>query len=189
MENHIILGVVGLIASGKGTIGSYTASTYDAAVFRYSTMLRDVLGRLYLPHTRENMQTLSTMLRQTFDEELMARVMMEDIKKVSNELIVVEGIRRMADIISLKHLPGFTLVAVVADEKVRYERNMSRLENAEDQTMTFEYWKSRHQAEADVQIPDIMKEANVTLDNNGTPEELYQQIDQLIERLHNERKG
>ena len=87
----IILGLAGEMASGKGTVAKYAAEKYNAKTWRFSTMLRDVLDRLSLEQSRDNMQTLSTILRQNFGEELFARVMAEDVKKDTSEIIVEIG--------------------------------------------------------------------------------------------------
>jgi len=56
----IILGFAGEIASGKGTAAKYLAEKYGSGYFRFSTILRDVLKRLYLDESRENAQKIST---------------------------------------------------------------------------------------------------------------------------------
>ena len=66
----IILGLAGEMASGKGTVAKYAATKYGAKSWRFSTMLRDVLDRLLLEQSRDNLQNLSTVLRQNFGEEL-----------------------------------------------------------------------------------------------------------------------
>jgi len=56
-------------------------------------------------------------------------------KDVSNDkanIIVVEGIRRPADVAYLKDLPNFILVALETDEKTRFERITNREENPDD---------------------------------------------------------
>ena len=82
----IILGLAGEISSGKGTITKYLTDKYGASSCRFSTMLRDILDRLYMEHSRENMQKLSTMLRQNFGEDVLAKVMSEDVKKDDNKI-------------------------------------------------------------------------------------------------------
>ena len=54
-NKKIIIGLVGQLACGKGTVAEYLKEKYGASVYRYSTMLRDVLNRLYLEINRVNM--------------------------------------------------------------------------------------------------------------------------------------
>src|SRR3990167_736894 len=50
-----ILGLVGPIASGKDTVKKYLEKKYSALGCRFSSILRDVLERINLPNSRENM--------------------------------------------------------------------------------------------------------------------------------------
>ncbi|MFH0840647.1 MAG: AAA family ATPase [bacterium] len=180
MPTKIILGVVGQISSGKGAVSEYLQTKYNANVYGFSTSLRDILERLHLPIVRENLAGLSTIIRKQFGNDLMSRVLAEDIKQDTNKLIVVEGVRRKDDLEHIKILPNFKLIRVIADEKTRYERLTKRSQNNDDQTKTFEEFLNDEKAEADQEIPKIMEEAELELDNNGTLEELHQQIDKII---------
>lgn len=181
MENKkIILGLCGQISSGKGTIAEYAQKKYNAKTFRFSTMLRDVLSRLYLDITRYNMQTLSTILRTNFSEDIMAKVMAEDVKNDSTEIIIVDGVRRMADITYLKEINGFYLVSVKADAKIRFERLTKRNENSDDLGKTYEDFLKDEQQEAELEIPIAMQNADLEIDNNGSMEDLFKQVDDII---------
>src|SRR5690349_1693613 len=96
-NNKIILGFVGDLASGKGTAAKYLSQKHNANTYRFSTMLRDILKRVYVPDSRENLQTLSTFLRQSYGQDVMSRVIAEDVARDTNNLVIVEGIRRPSD--------------------------------------------------------------------------------------------
>lgn len=177
----IIIGLIGELGAGKGTAAAYLKEKYGASVYRFSTMLRDVLERLYLGNSRANMQNLSTILREEFGEDLMAKVIAEDVKNDSNKIIAVDGVRRFADIVYLKKIDGFVLAKIIAEPKTRYERLIKRKENAGESAKTFEEFLADHKKEADAEIPGVMKRADVTIDNNGSLEKFYKQIDSIIE--------
>jgi len=179
MEKRIF-GVTGLMACGKGTVAKYFAEKYGADTFRFSTMLRDVLDRLYLPQSRENFQIISPWLRQTFGQDLFAKVMANDVKKATSKIIIIDGMRRPADIEYLKKIEGFKLVALEVEAKIRYERLTKRGENTDDTTKTWGQFQKEHQAETEIYIPELMKQADVKINNNGSVEDLYKQLDELI---------
>ncbi len=181
--SKIILGLVGEMASGKTTVTDYLKKNYGAVTFRFSDMLRDVLTRMHLELTRQNLQTISTILRQNFSEDIMSRVLAEDVKKSEAPLIITEGIRRPSDIVYLKAIPGFHLVALMADTKTRFERMTGRSENPDDRNKTWEEFEKESAAEPEQKIKELMQEAPDKINNNGGFQELYRQIGLLMKKL------
>ena len=180
--SKVILGLVGEMAAGKSTVTNYLKERHGAVTFRFSDMLRDVLTRMHLEHTRGNLQLISMILRQNFSEDIMSKVLTMDVKGADAPLIITEGIRRPSDIVYLKALPGFHLVSLLADEQIRYERMVKRSENPDDQTKTWEEFQKESQAEPEHKIKELMREAPDTIDNNGTIEELLERLEQLIKK-------
>lgn len=178
--SKIILGFVGPLSSGKEEAKKYLEKKYAAGTHRFSIMLRDILNRLYLPITRENMQDLSLDLRNRFGSDTLARVIAEDVKNDSHEVIVIDGVRRMDDIVKLKDVPGFYLVAIDAKPEIRYERLIKRGENADDNQKTYEEFLADNNKEAEREIPVVMAQAKYQVNNDGDFANLYQQLDQII---------
>lgn len=179
MEKKIFV-FTGLLASGKGTVAKYLVEKYQASSFRFSTMLRDVLKRLYMPDSRENMQMISQLLREGISQDIMSRVIAQDASNATTDLVVIDGARRMTDIEYLKKLPGFVLVAIEVDQKLRYQRLVARNENPGDDKKTFEQFVLDEKAEAESEIPFLMQQATLKIDNNGSLEDLYKQLDNLV---------
>jgi dephospho-CoA kinase len=184
-QNKIILGFVGEISSGKGTACKYLNEKYGAGTYRFSTIIRDILDRLFLPQSRENMQNMSTLLRQNFSEDILAKVMAKQVSENKADIICVDGIRRLADIVHLKQLPGFHLIHLSADERKRYDRIVGRAENTDDTSKTFEQFQLDQQQEADAEISEVAKGATIKVVNDGNFDELYAELDKLIQGLKN----
>lgn len=181
-DNKVILGFTGLLASGKGTAAKYLEKKYGAANLRFSTILRDVVDRLYIPQSRDNLIKMSEALRDNFGEDLLAKVMAGDAAKSDQPIIVIEGIRREADIIHLSALPNFVLVEIFAEPRTRYERLIKRGENTDDTTKTYGEFLADHQRSTELSILDVIKKATERVDNNGTMEELHRRLDELVEK-------
>lgn len=175
-----IFGLTGLMACGKGTAAEYLAAKYGAQAIRFSTIVRDVLDRLYLPQSRANMQKMIPILLNGFGTDLLSKVMAQDVLKSDKNIIVIDGVRRFPDIEHLKKIPGFTLVAIEVDPKIRYQRLVSRGENAGDKEKTWEQFLAEHQAATEIDIPKLMAVADIKIDNNGSLEDLYRQLDKLV---------
>lgn len=180
--SNLILGITGHMAAGKTTVTKYIQERHAGVSFRFSTMLRDCLKRIHVEETREHLQSLSTFLRSTYGEDIMSKVIAKDVAQATESIIVVEGIRRPSDVAYLKELDGFHLIGVSADLRTRYERIIQRNENPDDQEKTFEEFQQEQSHEADITIQDVMKNAEVVVDNNGDLEALYAQINDVIKK-------
>ena len=179
-SNKIILGFVGDLASGKGTICKYLKEKYNVTSYRFSTMLRDILNRIYVEQSRPNLQDLSTFLRQRYGQDIMSTVIAKDVQNDPNSIVAVEGIRRPTDITYLKDLPGFVLIALAVSERTRFERLLLRAENPDDQKKTWEQFQAEGRQESEQKIAELMREASYTIDNNGSMDELFKQVDEIV---------
>lgn len=181
--NKLIFGIVGGLASGKTTLAEYLSESYNCNTYRYSTILRDILDRVYVEQSRHNLQQLSTFLRTEYGQDVMSKVIAKDVERDEKEIVVVEGIRRPSDITYLRNLPGFHLIFVDATQRTRYERITTRGENADDAFKTFEAFQEDEKAEADKLIAEIAKEAQFTIDNNGSKEAFFTQAEAILKDI------
>lgn len=162
-----IIGLVGPIVSGKDTAARYIAQTFDADSFAFADPLRTLLESFAITRTRENIQKVSTQLRELFGQDILARAISYRINQSAKEIIVINGIRRMEDIEEYLGKPNFTLIAITADPEVRYTRLTQRHQNTDDTTVSFETFLQQEQAESDKHIQEMMQHAQVTIENNG----------------------
>lgn len=181
----IILGLTGEIASGKGTAAKYIEIKYQGSSHRFSTPLRDVLDRLHLKQSRENLQKFSTLIRQAFGEDILAKIIFHDTKKDKKEIVVVDGVRRKKDLKYLQKLAYFKLVYIDATLENRYKRLVKRLENPDDQNKTLTEFKKEQMQESESQIRNLKLIADFVVDNNGSVEKFYAQIDKIIKKCQN----
>lgn len=181
-QPKIIFGFTGLPVSGKGTTAAYLKSKYGASVFGFSKMLRDLLDRLYIPQTRDNLIKISEVLRATFGEDIMAKTMANDVAKDMAEIVVVEGIRRLADVEALLPMPNFVLVEIFADPKTRYSRITKREENIDDKQKTYAEFLADHKRSTELSILEVIKLAKEKIDNNGIEADLQRQLEELVKK-------
>ena len=176
----LILGITGEMGGGKGTIAKHIMLEHKGSVHKFSTVLRDMLDRAHIEQTRENIQTLSTIMRKSFGEDLLAKAMYHDTVSDECELVIIDGVRRMTDITYLKELPHFKLIYIEADMQNRYERIVKRGENPNDSKKSFTDFQRDHESESELQIKDLKNYANYIIENDGTYAELYKQVDDII---------
>ena len=182
--DKIIIGIVGQISAGKTTITKYLKEKYQAESARFSDSLRDILDRMHLPHTRINLQDISRTLRENFGQDIISKIMKKDIAQKKN-IVITEGIRRPTDTTYLKEEYGekFHIVFLETDARTRYERLTTRSENTDDQAKTWEEFEKEDSRESEQEILKISKQAEFVLNNNGSKEELYNQIDEIMKKI------
>lgn len=180
MKDKTIIGLVGHIASGKGKIAQHFNKEHQADVIKYSDILKDILRRLNLENNRQNLQKLSTALRNSFGNDILAETLIKDIKKSKSKIIIIDGVRRQADISIFDNHKNFKLVAVKTSAKTRYQRITQRTEKDDDQDKTFNQFQKDQQREPEKEIDKMINSANYTLNNNNTLEALNRQIKKFI---------
>ena len=184
----IIIGLSGQIASGKEVVKKHLEKYYNGVSFKFSDVLRKILKDLDVPAERDNIIRLSTFLRQAYGEDLLARALTKQVSETGGDLVIVDGIRRLADIKYLKHLDNFYLIAIDAKLELRYQRVLSRAENPGDEEKSWEEFLADEGKETEMTIPAVMAKADYTLENNGTLEELKEQIDKTMTLIQNKQK-
>lgn len=183
MAEKKIIGLVGPIASGKGTAKKYLQDKYAAVEFRFSSILRDALDILGIEQTRDNIIALSTWGRENFGADLLAKAMSKKISASNNNLIVIDGIRRLSDIDHIKDLSGFHMLAINAAPEIRYKRSIERNENPGDAEKSYETFLKDHKKETEITIPETMAAAEIEIQNNDGLEELHQALDDIMEKI------
>jgi len=182
MNKKIIIGVAGQIASGKGTVAEYMENNYRAKIIKYSDILKDVLKRLYLEINRDNLQKLSTSLRGSFGQNILAKTIKNDAKKIDNKIIIIDGVRRKEDINNIEN-KNFYRIYVDADMKTRYKRITGRREKSDDKKKTYKEFKEDQRRETEITIQGLKEKSDLVLDNNGTIEQLEKQVREFIKNL------
>lgn len=176
----IILGLAGEMTSGKGTIAKYIVDEYHGSSYRFSDMLRDIACRMHLKENRENLQKISTLFRENFQDNILSSVIAKDVENDSHEIIAIDGVRRLADISDLTKLNNFKLVYIETPIEKCFERITKRGENIDDAKKTFKEFKKDHEEEAESKIRELKEHADYVIDNSGNFEDLYKKIDKII---------
>lgn len=183
----ITIGLVGEPGAGKDTVKDYLAEQYGAETLGFSLVLRDILDRLALVPSRANFAGLAEALRTAFGEAILTKVLVSDVEKLTESIIVIDGIRKRGELEELRTLPDFHMVFVETDLRVRYERIRHRGTKADDLTKTFEEFVQDHEHAADRDVRNLKEYADTVIENNGTVAELFTHIDTLLRSLSVDR--
>ena len=184
MAKKIIIGLVGEIASGKDTVADHLARKYKAKTISFSQPLRTILEILYQPVSRINLSDLGHNLRDQFGQDLLSQVVAKQVAESKAKVIVLPNVRLESDIVYLKNMPGFVLVAISAEDRIRYERTIPREQYVGDSKKTFAQFKKDANLYTERGIRALMKKCKYKLENNGGKRELSKQVDELMEKLN-----
>lgn len=177
-----IIGITGPIASGKGTIAAYMKAQHNAELFRFSSSLFSILEILGLPNDRDHLSRLSRILREGFGEDTLARALATQVEHSTSPLIIVDGVRRPDDVTFLERQAGFKLVYIDAPMETRFARMKTRGEKADDAGKTMEQFADDHKLESELLIEGLKSRAAVVIENSGSREELYAQLERLLNK-------
>lgn len=180
MSKKVVIGVAGKLASGKGTITKYIAEHYDAQKTRSSDPLRQTLVLFDVEQSRENLDKLSTFLRQTYGEKTIAAAVARVLRESPAKVIIFDGMRRLVDVETLRSFEHSLFIYVHVAREIRYERCKSRNENVGDDSMTYEEFCEKDDEEPEQQIEALREYADIVIDNGAGMNELMNQIKEKI---------
>lgn len=182
----IIIGLVGKNCSGKGEAVKYLVEKYNFVISSLSDRIRDEIRRKGQEITRENLQQTAGALRKEFGPQVLAKRSWEKISEQKVEKAVIDSIRSVPEVEFFKKLPHFYLIAIIADPKLRFQRMISRGSRGQTDPKTWEEFvksEERDDTGDGRNIEACMEMADFHIKNEGTPDELYKQLDLIL--VHN----
>lgn len=179
---RVMIGITGRLASGKGRMTKEILGRFDAEQVRFSDSLRVVLDMYGIPQSRDNIDALSTFLRSTYGEHVLARAVENKALHSNRDIVIVDGVRRAVDMQTLSKHPHFKLVYIDVKPEIRYERSKSRNENVGDADLSYEQFLRMDSGEPQQQIESLKSIANYVIDNNASAEAFDAQIKDVLQK-------
>lgn len=148
---------------------------------RLSSMVREEAKRRGVGEEREQLMEVGNSMRAAGGNGVLATKTLETIQSSDHDLWIVDGIRNPAEIDELQKGEGVHIVGVTADREMIVDRIMSRAREGDATT--------RQEIEAKMdrewgigeppegqQVGQCMEKVDVTIENNGTLEELAEKF-------------
>jgi dCMP deaminase len=180
----MIIGLTGNNGSGKTSVSEYLKSR-GFEYYSLSDEIREEIRRRGREINREVLIEVGNKLREKFGPGVLAERILQ--KLGSDRNYVVDSIRNPSEVEVLRSRNDFTLLAVEADEAIRFERSRKRgRENAAQTLRQFVAEEAREldsDKPADQQLMATRRKADLAVTNNGTLEELHLQLDTLLPPL------
>lgn len=178
-----IIGITWPQAAWKGTVVEYLVKKLGFVHYSVSGYLTEQLQAQGQAINRDTMRVLADSLRAKFWPAYSIEQLYSQAEKNGQDAII-ESIRTVGEVEALKKKSDFLLLSVDADQRLRYERAIKR--NSTKDQITWEHFQEQEALEANNTDPNkgnilaCQKLADIQFDNNGSLEELYEQIDRTV---------
>jgi dephospho-CoA kinase len=178
-----VVGAVGQIGSGKDTVIKYISKRFSIPTISIGDIAREIARKEGLPATRENLQKITEKRFEEFGRSYFIEQTVRRLRHESKDKMLITGIRAPIDVATLRRnfQEDFVLICVLADERTRFQRLLKRAEARDPKTWR-EFLKQDEAEERIFQLTKTCKQADYVVDNNGTAEELFQRVDEIIQR-------
>lgn len=182
----ILIGITGTIGSGKGTVVDYLVEKRGFTHYAVRDYLTQEIERRGMPVDRTSMRAVANELRAQHEPAYVVKKLYEQSVRDGKERIIIESVRNIGEAEFLKSKGAF-LLAVDADQRIRYERVQSRRSPTDQVDFeTFMHHEEREmkpEGPHDMNVRGVMALADATVLNNTTLEELFVHVEGVCKTL------
>jgi len=186
----MIIGIVGSIASGKDTVAEYLEKQGFKNI-SHSDTLRQMMRDEGIETTIPNMTEYGNNLRNAKGYGYLAKVISDQISE--GEDAVVTSIRQVGEIEYYReNRPDFHLLKLDAPKEIRLERLIKRNRAGDIRSMAELEVIEAKQADGKggaMNMNRCYELADSEIINDGSFEDLYAKVDNLVEELKNDRQN
>lgn len=182
-----IIGITGTLGAGKGTVVDYLIENHGFKHFSVRSYLTSVIEERGMPVNRDSMVAVANELRENNSPSFLAEELYRTASEQGGDCII-ESIRTIGEIDALEEKGRFFLLAVDADPRLRYDRITER-KSATD-NVSFEEFEENERREMESSDPNkqnlsaCIARAKFKLTNNGSMDELFNQVEEVINGIH-----
>jgi dephospho-CoA kinase len=176
-----IIAFVGMPASGKGEVAA-VAKELGYPVVNMGDVIREEVHRLGLEPTDENLGSTGIRLRQEEGLSAIARRCVTKLRVSEGGVAVVDGVRNIEEVHLFKREFGndFLLINIESSTEDRLARIRAR-GRADDRLMDEERLRIRDERELGWGMGESIKNADLTIVNDGTVDQLRKKVRKIIE--------
>ncbi len=183
----IIIGLVGETGSGKDTVAHYLKRRYDVQLLRFSLPLKKTLDLFFNKSSKEDQSWLYTVFKERFGEDVLHQGVRRYVEQ-HDGIMCVNGMRMMKDLDFIRSFKNNYIIYVTADQELRWKRVVGRGEKSDDKQSLEDFQKFEATAETEKNIPAIGAQADFTIKNDGSMDELLWQVDDAMKEILKKKK-
>lgn len=181
----MIIGLTGTLGAGKGTVAEFLKQKGFRHFSARDFIIKEVNER-GLEVNRDNIVLVANQLREMNSPSYIVEKLYQEAKKENTDCII-ESLRTVGEINSLKNKGEFKLIAIDANQGIRYMRIQNR--NSETDKISFEKFKQDEEKEMFSTDPnkqnlsECIKLADYKIENNGSLDELHSRLEEISSKI------
>ncbi|MDA1338216.1 MAG: AAA family ATPase [bacterium] len=186
----MIIGLTGLPASGKATVAAYLVNKYNFKQLVFSDIIKSELAKdNIVSPDREDYKIKARDLRQLHGDGALALLLIKQIlqtdPKIENNY-VLDGVRTMGEVIEIQKVGGKVwAITAPVEKRLAWMNNRNRdidtkFSLQDLQKLDEKELHSGEKTEGDHTLAQTIKNADVTLVNDKTVEELQIKTEELL---------
>jgi len=176
-----VIGVMGTIASGKGTVAKYLEKRGFKKIIM-GNLVRAIARNLGIKPTRENLHNLQAKYRKKDASYFIKRVIAR-INASRHKKWVVDGLRNPDDARVLKRAFNAKLILVDAPTKLRWARARKRRRGKEAQESLKEFMKTEAKENKIFRFNITKRYADFRLVNDADKKKIWKETERILKRI------
>lgn len=179
----MIIGITGTLGAGKGTVVQYLVEHKAFKHLSARALFQELMEKEGLEINRDTMVVFANSLREKHGSDFVFRELFKKAREFGGN-VVIESLRTVGEAKALKENGSAYLLAVDADQKLRYERIHGR--GSQLDNVSFEKFIEQENAEMSSEdehkqnIAAVMAMADHTIYNDNDTEALYREVEAFI---------
>jgi len=182
----MIIGLTGTNGSGKGTVADYLVREKGFAHYSARDFIVEEIERRNMSIDRNSMIIVGNELRKEHGPAYVLEQLYLRANATGGDA-VLESIRTTGEVAGLRQYDDFYLIGVDAPQPIRYQRAIARQSATDhvsfEEFVTLEEREMRSDDPGVQNIAAVLSLADSVIVNNGTPEELFAKIEDLVGSL------